>query len=156
MYQFKKINEDEYILISKDKQFPFKRTVDMAKEMQSVDMLATLKVAETLAERGETYENTKLRIERKEGNKTIIDESNLRALEKKANAIVLNDVLNSIYRKLFNKSILELLKELEIDENEEEVKEFSSTLTKILLYGLEEDTPRNENTQGDRKDTEEN
>ena len=114
MYQFKKINDDEYCLISDNKEFPFKRTVDIAKEMQSIDMITTVKVAEFLAERGETYDNTKLRVERIEGNNTIIDESNLRMIEKKAKDIATTEVLNKVYKRLFNKSIAEMLKELDI------------------------------------------
>lgn len=151
MYQFKKISDDEYSLISNNKEFPFKRTVNIAKEMQSIDMITTVKVAEFLAERGETYENTKLRIERKEGDKTIIDESNLRMIEKKANLIATTEVLDKVYRKLFNKSVSEMLKELEITDDTEGIKNFSSKLTEVLIYGIDDDTPRGEDTQGNRE-----
>lgn len=146
MYQFKKINEDEYILISNDKQFPFKRTVDLAKTVQSIDLKTTIKLAEVLAERGETLENTKLRIERKSGSETIIDESNLRMIEKKLRDIAWSEVADEIYKKLFNKSVLEMIKELGIDNDVEMVKKFSSEFFGILVNGLDDNTPRNENT----------
>lgn len=151
MYQFKKINDDEYVLISNNKEFPFKRTVDIAKEMQSIDMITTVKVAEFLAERGETYDNTKLRVERIEGNNTIIDESNLRMIEKKAKDIATTEVLNKVYKRLFNKSIAEMLKELDITDKTEEIKNFSAELTKVLIYGIDDNTPRGEDTQGNRE-----
>ena len=152
MYQFKKINEDEYILVSNDKEFPFKRTVDIAKEMQSIDMLTTIKVADFLAERGETYDNTSLRVERKEGNQTIIDESNLRKLEEKANTLATDEVINKIYKKLFGKGAIALAKEVGIDiTNKKEVEKFSFDIAQVVTYGLDEDTPRNEDTQGNRE-----
>lgn len=149
MYQFKKINDDEYILISGEKEYPFKRTVDIAKEMQSIDMVATIIVAELLAERGETYENTKLRVERKEGNKIIVDESNLRALEKKAKQKALEEVISRVYKKLFNKNIIELLVDIGIDlEDEELIQKFSTELTEILVKGIDDNTPRSEGEKG--------
>lgn len=142
MYQFQKINDDEYKLISNDKEFTFTRTVDMVKEMQSVDLITTIKVAEILAERGETYENTKLRVEYKEGNNTVIDESNLRRLEEKAKDLATQEVLEKMYLKLFNKKPMELIKEIGIDiQDTESIKNFSSEVTKILVNGLDEDTP---------------
>ena len=148
MYQFKKINDDEYILISKDKQFPFKRTVELAKMIQDVDLKSTIKLAEVLAERGETMENTRLRVERKSGNETIIDESNLRMIQNKLKEIAITEMLEEVYQKLFNKSILELLSELEL--NDDEAKKFSSELLNILIKG-QDNSPRNDNTQGDRE-----
>lgn len=145
MYKFEKINEDEYKLTGNGKEFTFTRTVDIVKEVQSIDLRATINVAEILAERGETYENTKLRITRNEGNKTIVDESNLRALESTARIQALNEVLDKVYRKIFNMAPLELVKEIGIDiTDKESIAKFSENFTKILLNGMSDNTPRGE------------
>ena len=98
MYKFEKINEDTYKLITDTKEFTFTRTVDIARELQSVDMYTTFYVAQFLAERGETLDNTRLRVERHEGNKTIVDESGLEAVKKEARNLAYYDIIN----KLFN------------------------------------------------------
>lgn len=142
MYQFQKINEDTYKLIANGKEFTFTRTVDLIKEMQSIDMIATLKVADILAERGETYDNTKLRIQRQENGKTIIDESNLKRLEDKAHEIATQEVLSNIYKKIFGKSPIKLINEVGIDTNDiTTIEKFSADITKVLINGLEEKTP---------------
>ena len=146
MYKFEKVNEDEYKLIADKQEFIFTRTVDIAKEIQSVDLLATIKVAEILETRGETYDNTKLRIEKTIGNKTIIDESNLKALERKARELALTDVLTKVYNKLFNMNPIELIQKIGIEITDiKSIEKFSSELTEILVNGISGNTPRGEN-----------
>ena len=144
MYQFKKINDDEYKLISGDKEFTFTRTVDVVRKLQSIDMVATVKVVDILAERGETYENTKLRIERKEGNQTIVDESNLRRIETEARKQASIEVVSDLIEKIFGRKLTDLILELGmVDEKDGE--NFITDIMNILLNGLPEDTPRGEN-----------
>ena len=64
MYKFEKISEDEYKLITDKKEYTINRNIDLVKEMQSVDLYSTMIVADFLAERGETYENTKGPVEK--------------------------------------------------------------------------------------------
>lgn len=138
MYQFKKINEDEYKLISGDKEFTFTRTVDLAKEMQSVDLLVTIKLADLLAGRGETFDNTKLRIERKEGNQTIVDESNLRMIESKLKEQAYDEIALNLIKKAFNMDVTTLVKELGL--KIEETSKFCEDFFKVLAKGID-DTP---------------
>lgn len=144
MYQFKKINDDEYKLISGDKEFTFTRTVDVVRKLQSIDMVATVKVVDILAERGETYENTKLRIERKEGNETIVDESNLRRIETEARKQASIEVVSDLIEKIFGRKLTDLILELGMAD-EKDGENFITDIMNILLNGLPEDTPRGEN-----------
>lgn len=141
MYKFEKIDEDNYKLIINDKEFTFTRTIDLARELQSVDMYTTYYVAEFLADRGETLDNTKLRIERKENGKTIIDESNLEALKKQASSLAYYEILNRIFKKTFNIDFMTLLKETGITDTNE-IGRFTADITKIFVNGLEDNTPR--------------
>lgn len=151
MYQFKKMNEDKYILITDHNEYEINRTIDLAKEIQSVDLIATTIVAEFLAERGETYDNTKLRITRQEGNKTYVDESNLKRLETQARNQAYYDVMNKIFKKTTEKGYMDMLKEVGIDTNNpdlDKIGKFVSDFTDVIINGID-DTPRGEDTQGD-------
>ena len=143
MYSFKKENEDTYKLITDTKEFTFTRTIDLAKELQKVDMYTTLYMADILEERGETFENTKLKVERKEGNKVIVDETNFNKLKEQARVLAYYDILNKIFKKLFNEDYIGLIQAIGINiENEEEINKFVTELTNILIKGIQEDTPR--------------
>ena len=146
MYKFEKINEDTYKLITDDTEFAFTKTVDLARDLQKVDMYTTSYLIDMLAERGETIENTKLRIEKKEGNKTIVDESNLNLLKGEARKLAYYDVMNIVFKKLFGKDFISILKDLKIDINNlGEVEKFTTELTQILVNGIKDNTPRREN-----------
>ena len=149
MYQFKKVNEDKYILIMNDKEFIFTRTIDIAKEIQSIDLETTFIVSEWLAERGETYDNTKLRITRTEGNKTIVDESNLRKIEEKAKSLAFSNILEKIFQKCFNMKFLDFIKETGIQEDS--IFDFCKEFAEILTNGIPDDTPSEQNTQDNRE-----
>jgi hypothetical protein len=142
MYKFEKINEDTYKLTTDTKEFTFTRTVDIARELQSVDMYTTFYVAQFLAERGETLDNTSLRVERHEGNKTIVDESGLEAVKKEARNLAYYDIINKLFNKIFGKGYMELLTEIGIDlNNQDAVGKFVGELTRILTAGLDDNTP---------------
>lgn len=141
MYQFQKITDDKYKLIGNEKEFTFTRTVDIAKDLQSIDLIATVKVAEILAERGETYENTKLRIERKEDGKTVIDESNLKMIEEKAKRQASVEVVSKLITKIFNKNVTDLIIELGL-KDEKDGEKFITEIMNVLLNGIQDDTPR--------------
>ena len=146
MYKFEKIKEDTYKLITKEREFTFTRTVDLAKEIQKVDLYTTSYLADMLAERGETFENTKLKVVIQKGNETIIDESNFNALKEKARNLAYFDVLNKVFNKLFGIGYIDLLKTIEV-EKDEDVHKFVTELTRVITRGIEEDTPRGENKE---------
>lgn len=141
MYRFEKISEDTYKLIG-NKEFTFTRTIDLAKTLQSLDMETTIILADILAERGETFENTKLKIERKEGNKTIVDESNFDRVKEQARNIAMYNILDKIFKKLFGLGYLELITQIGLDTNNlPEIEKFVTDLTNVLVNGIKEQTP---------------
>lgn len=143
MYRFEKINEDTYKLITEDNEFTFTRTIDLVRELQRVDMYTTSYMADMLAERNETFENTKLIVKRQEGNKTIVDESNLNKLKEQAKNLATYDVMNNIFNKICGTGYLQLIKALKIDvKNTNEVQKFVSEFTSVLINGIKDNTPR--------------
>lgn len=146
MYKFEKINEDTYKLITDEKEFIFTRTVDLAKELQKVDLYATSYMADMLAARGETFENTTLKVERIEGNKTIVDETNFKKMEEKARNLANYDVISLIFKKIFGKDYLTMLTEAKIDINNlDEVNKFVGDIMQIVVNGMTEKSPRVDN-----------
>lgn len=142
MYKFEKINDDTYKLITDTKEFTFTRTVDIARELQSVDMYTTFYVAQFLAERGETLDNTSLRVERKEGNKIIVDESGLEAIKKEARNLAYYDIINKLFKKIFGKGYMEQLTDIGINLTDTDaVSKFVGELTKVLTNGIDDNTP---------------
>lgn len=142
MYKFEKINEDTYKLITDTNEFTFNRVIDIVRELQSVDMYTTYYVAEFLASRGETLENTKLRVERKENGKTIVDDSNLKALEEKARNSAYYDVLNNVFRKTLGMDYIKTLEALNISSSDVKgVENFVTEFTQILVNGMSDNTP---------------
>lgn len=143
MYKFEKVNEDTYKLITDEEEFIFTRTVDLAKELQKVDLYTTSYLADMLAARGETFENTTLKVERIEGNKIIVDESNFNMMKQEARKLAYYDVMNLVFKKIFRKDYIEMLMDVKIDlEDLNEVEKFVTELTQILVNGMKENSPR--------------
>lgn len=142
MYKFIRINEDEFQIVGA-KTFTFTRTIDLARRLQSTDIKKTEKLIEYLAARGETIGNTKLRIERKEGNKTYIDESNLEAIKNAYEQEIIMEIINDIVRSQIGIDVEKLVTELKL--TKEEAEQFGKDFFTALANGVEENTPRNEN-----------
>lgn len=146
MYKFEKINEDTYKLITDEKEFTFTRTVDLAKELQKLDLYTTSYLVDMLAERGETIENTKLRIEKKVDGKIIVDESNLNFLKQKAKDLAFMDVLDKITKKIFGIDFITTLSTINVDETDTKgIENFTADLGTILVKGMSDNSPRGEN-----------
>lgn len=146
MYKFEKINEDTYKLITNEKEFTFTRTVDLAKELQKLDLYTTSYLVDMLAERGETIDNTKLRIEKKVDGKIIVDESNLNFLKQKAKDLAFMDVLDKITKKIFGIDFITTLSTINVDETDTKgIENFTADLGTILVKGMSDNSPRGEN-----------
>lgn len=146
MYKFEKINEDTYKLITDEKEFTFTRTVDLAKELQKLDLYTTSYLVDMLAERGETIDNTKLRIEKKVDGKIIVDESNLNFLKQKAKDLAFMDVLDKITKKIFGIDFITTLSTINVDETDTKgIENFTTDLGTILVKGMSDNSPRGEN-----------
>lgn len=150
MYKFEKISDDEYKLVTDSKEHLLIRNIDLTKEIQSVDLYSTMIVADFLAERGETYDNTKLRVTRKINDngtlKEIVDESNLKRLEEKARNQAYYEVLDRVFNKTCGVGYLDIIKECGITDNEG-VEKFVKEFTKVITQGID-DSPR-QDTQRD-------
>lgn len=140
MYKFERIDEDKFKIVGKDKEYTFTRVVELAKELQSIDLKKTIKLIEFLAERGETLETTKLRVTRQEGNKTIVDESNLEAIKKAFEPEITMEIINNITQKQTGLKMQDIISELGIEINEAE--QFGRDYIKALSSGVTEETPR--------------
>lgn len=146
MYKFEKINEDTYKLITDEKEFTFTRTVDLAKELQKLDLYTTSYLVDMLAERGETIDNTKLRIEKKVDGKIIVDESNLNFLKQKAKDLAFMDILDKITKKIFGIDFITTLSTINVDETDTKgIENFTADLGTILVKGMSDNSPRGEN-----------
>lgn len=147
MYSFEKINEDTYKLKTESKEFTFTRTVDLAKELQKVDLYTTSYLADILEERGETFENTKLKVERSENGKIIVDETNFNTLKESCRSMAWYDVLDRVFKKTIGLGYIEILQETGIGlKNLEEIEKFCSEFSSILVNGMQDNTPREQNT----------
>lgn len=140
-YEIKPIDTDNFELhyITKDNQLvviPFKRTVELAVKLQSVDSNARFKMYEYLTSIGKSKKD--LIVERKNGDGTItVDETNYREFE--ANFLLQEQykVATEIFKDLLGKTVEELV--IDMNLSSEESYLFSSKLREILINGVSKD-----------------
>lgn len=145
MYKFKKIDGDKFTLLyEKDKekkQIEFTRTVKQANRLQSVDSEARFKVMAELTKQGYTMDNNPFVIEKKEGNKTIRDESNLNYLIEQEKDKVSGLIMVEIIEDTFKMQIDDFVQEIGLDLNvQEDMIKFIQEFTLILRNGETSDT----------------
>lgn len=134
-YEFIKIDDDNVKLKYKAKEFNIKKDIDLLKRLGSIQQKAKIRLMADLKKDGMTVAD--LEIERKEGSKTIIDKSNLLALEKDYLDIVATEILNDICIKYTNMGLLKLIEDMDL--KEEDSKDFVYD----LLFALKgEQSPR--------------
>lgn len=117
-YEFIKIDDDNITLKYKDKEFNIKKDIDLLKRLGSIQQKAKIKMMADLKKDGLTVSD--LEVERHEGNKTIIDKSNLTNLEKDYLDIVANEILNEITLKYTNMGLLDIFKDMDLTDTESE------------------------------------
>lgn len=145
MYKFKKIDGDKFTLLyEKDnakKQIEFSRTVKQANRLQSIDSEARFKVMAELTKQGYTMDNNPFVIEKKEGNKTIRDESNLNYLINQERENVAGQIIIEIIEDTFSMKIDDFVAEIGLDyHNQEQATKFIEEFTFILREGETQDT----------------
>lgn len=145
MYKFKKIDGDKFTLLyEKDnvkKQIEFTRTVKQANRLQSIDSEARFKVMAELTKQGYTMDNNPFVIEKKEGNKTIRDESNLNYLINQERENVAGQIIIEIIEDTFSMKIDDFVAEIGLDyHNQEQATKFIEEFTFILREGETKDT----------------
>ncbi len=140
-YEIKPIDTDNFELhyINKDNQsvvIPFKRTVELAVKLQSVDSNARFKMYEYLTSIGKSKKD--LILERKNGDGTItVDETNYREFE--ANFLLQEQykVATEIFKELLGRTVEELVVDMNLSSEESYL--FSSKLREILIKGVSKD-----------------
>jgi hypothetical protein len=150
MYKFTKLNEDEFKLEYNQRTMKFKRTVETAQRIQSIDSEAFMMAVADLSKQGYTMANNPYIVTRKVGNKEIVDESNWNYIveKKKEEATIL--ILDEIFVKLLNFHMNDLFIDMGIDLNTateeqlETIEKFETDFILILTQGIirgEEKTP---------------
>ena len=140
-YEIKPIDTDNFELhyINKDNQsvvILFKRTVELAVKLQSVDSNARFKMYEYLTSIGKSKKDWIL--VRRNGDGTItVDETNYREFE--ANFLLQEQykVATEIFKDLLGKTVEELV--IDMNLSSEESYLFSSKLREILIKGVSKD-----------------
>lgn len=115
-YEFIKVDDDNITLKYKDKEFNIKKDIDLLKKLGSIQQKAKIKMMADLKKDGLTVSD--LEVERHEGNKTIIDKSNLTNLEKDYLDIVASEMLNEITLKYTNMGLAEIFNDIGLNDDE--------------------------------------
>lgn len=145
-YEFKKITLDEYKLVIENKEYPFKRTIEMGEKVQGITASARIKMLKELTKMGLTKND--LIIKKDLGNgKTVYDETNYQEFEKKFIEEETLQVANDLMESCFKMTTIKLFEELGINVNSEinedeanGIMMFTQKFITIISKG-EEDTP---------------
>ena len=117
-YEFKMIDADTTELKYKEKHFTIKRDIGLMQELQSAVFKAKKKLVFDLAKEGLTKND--LVIIKKEGNKTLEDNTNVVELENEYINEATMTMFDEICNKFFNMGITELIQDIGLNENESE------------------------------------
>ena len=139
-YSFTSIDTDTTELTYKDKRFEVHKDVDLMKRMQSIPIKARTAMMLDSSKKGITKKD--LVIERKEGNKTYYDNSNLLEVEEVYTNQASVDIIDELCQKYFNMGLAELITDIGLDENETE--KFGVDLMSAFSGIKKDDFPRNQ------------
>lgn len=128
-YKFTKIDQDTTELSYKDKTFSIKRDIDLQKRIQEAIPRARVLMSKDLAKMGLTKKD--LVIEKKVGNKTYYDNSNILDAEEQYQAIATMEVFDEILVKYTKMTLNEIIQDMEL--NNEEVAVFGTDLTNAIM-----------------------
>lgn len=130
-YEFVKVDDDTTKLKYKGKEFEIKKTVGLLEKLQKVNNKAKLSMMKALTEQGMTAND--LIVERKEGNKTIVDKSNLIELEQYYIGVESQNIYDDILKESAGMTLAEILVDIDLDYNDQNVvKDFMVELTKAI------------------------
>ena len=140
-YEFKKIDSDTTKLIYRDKEYEIKKDVELVSIMESIQVKAKQRLYRDLAKDGLTVND--LQVERKEGNKTYIDKSNLISLQQDYLDIVANEVLSDLTSRYTGMKLTELMTDIgiNISATEEAKKEQMDFMQEFLITLRGESSP---------------
>lgn len=121
-YEFIKVDEDNIKLKYKDKEFNFRKNVELIKELQSLNVKARKKMIVDLAKEGVSTKD--LTIKKEENGKIFYDNSNMKSLEEMYIGEITIETFDKICKKYCNMSYGELIEDINLD-NENKIVEFS-------------------------------
>lgn len=127
MYKFNKIDKDTTELEYNNEKYEIKRNLELAVQMQQVDFEARVLLNKKLKEQGASIED--LQYKRKEGNKTIIDDSQIQLLLDECKKEATYNKLKKIIKDITNIDLLDLAVELGQDDFQKFIQEFVIALT---------------------------
>lgn len=127
-YKFEKVDNDTTKLSYKDKEFEFKRDVDLTKKIQGLYANARTKMMVELSKQGITKKD--LVIEKKENGKTLYDNSNLTEIENTYIQMASLELYNDITKKHTGMELQELMTNIGLTEKEAE--QFGTDLTMAI------------------------
>ena len=128
-YEIIKNGMDDYTLKYKDQEINFHSNIDIVTELQKVNKRARLKMVLDLKEQGYTMND--LTQEIKKDGKTYYDNSGKQEIEKAYIEEEQGLVFQEAIEKMFGKTLLQLMQEMEL--NEKEAEEFSTEVGGILV-----------------------
>lgn len=137
-YEFKSIDADTTELSYKDKKFTIKKDIALMRDLQSINSRARTRMLMDLSKEGITSKD--LTIERKENGKTYFDNSNLTEIEEQYIQEEGLEVLDRLCQRFFKMSLIELLTDAEITNNEKDGEDFTSKLVEAMV-GIKTETP---------------
>ena len=134
-YEFIKVDEDTSKLKYKDKEYTFKVTVGLIKEMQGIIKQARIKALQDLTQKGQSIKD--FTIEKKVNGKTYYDNSNRKELESIYQEEALLDFYDKKCNEIFNMDLITLLQDIGLETEEE-----GAVFSKQLMEHLSGNIPR--------------
>ena len=129
MYKIEYIDEDKRVLKYKDKELEFVKDVELASKFQELPKRTKTRMIVDLAKQGISIND--LVIKTQKDGKTIEDHSNEDAIYKMYQGEEMLKILDEICTKYFNMTVVELIKNMELTQ-EQELK-FGEELMEALI-----------------------
>jgi hypothetical protein len=129
MYKIEYVDEDKRVLKYKDKELEFTKDVELASKFQELPKRTKTRMIVDLAKQGISIND--LVIKTQKDGKTIEDHSNEDAIYKMYQGEEMLKILDEICTKYFNMTVVELIKDMELTQ-EQELK-FGGDLMEALI-----------------------
>ena len=141
-YTFKNIDADTTELSYKDKHFEIRKDVDLIRRMQSLSIKARTNMMLDLSKQGISKKD--LVLEKKEGNKTFYDNSNLLEIEQEYYNLASIDLIDELCQKYFNMGLINIIQDIGLVDSE--VEDFGKNLMSAFSGVEKEKFPSIEET----------
>lgn len=129
MYKIEYVDEDKRVLKYKDKELEFTKDVELASKFQELPKRTKTRMIVDLAKQGISVND--LVVKTQKDGKTIEDHSNEDAIYKMYQGEEMLKILDEICTKYFNMTVVELIKDMELTQ-EQELK-FGGDLMEALI-----------------------